>query len=300
LGVAAIVGVAVSDRPHTIIYLPSRAPTGVPELRESAEATDIAVILSVPAVLVLVQLLPDSVRGALVLNYGSPGVVQAYTTQFVHAGFGHLAGNVVVYLVAVALVYPLVVYADARRTFYAAFALVLLVVPFPVSFMDLYLVGPTAGDVPTRGFSGLASAFVGFLPVAVFVFLRENLSEEVRVYESMGLFLAALGVVLLVLNGPTDPTALLSLSLGFLYYVPVLRRLDVGAREEFQDWTLPKQALVVYAVLFFLVSPVILFPANPAQGDTVVNLVTHFGGFFMGYIITTVSANVLLWNQWFD
>ena len=158
---------------------------------ERVGVTDIALILGVPAVLVAVQLFPDSLRGALVLNYGSPGIVQVYTTHFVHAGFGHLAGNVAVYLIAVALIYLLHLYADARRTFYAGFALVLLVVPFPVSALDLYLVGPTAGDLPTRGFSGLASAFVGFLPVAVFVFLRENLSEEVRVYESMGLFLAS-------------------------------------------------------------------------------------------------------------
>ena len=256
---------------------------------ERVGATDIALILAVPAVLVAVQLLPDSLRGALVLNYGSPGVVQVYTTHFVHAGFGHLAGNVVVYLIAVALVYLLCVYADARRTFYAGFALVLLVVPFPVSALDLYLVGPTAGDLPTRGFSGLASAFVGFLPVAVFVFLRENLSEEVRVYESMGIFLASLGVILLILRGSTDLTGLGALALGFLYYAPVVWRLDLSARQEFQKWTVWKQALVVYASLFFLVSPVLLFPANPVQGDTVVNLVTHFGGFFVGYI-TVIGA----------
>jgi hypothetical protein len=194
----------------------------------------------------------------------------------------------VIYSVAVALTYLLLVYADARRTFYAGFALVLLVVPFPVSALDLYLVGPTAGDVPTRGFSGLASAFVGFLPVAVFVFLRENLTENLRVYESMGLFLASLGVILLILRGPTDLTGLGALALGFLYYVPVVWRLDVGARQEFQNWSVWKQVLVVYSVLLFLVSPVLLFPANPVQGNTVVNLVTHFGGFFVGYI--TVAA----------
>lgn len=258
--------------------------------RERVEAADLAFIAAVPAVLVAVQLLPESLRGALVLNYGSPGVVQVYTTHFVHAGFGHLAGNVAVYLVTVALVYLLLLYADARRTFYAGFALVLLVVPFPVSALDLWLVGPTAGDLSTRGFSGLASAFVGFLPVAVFVFLRENLSQRVRVYESMGLFLASLGIVLLVLRGPTDLTGLGSLALGLLYYVPVLRRLDAEERQAFGGWRFPKQALVVYSVLFFLVSPVLLFPANPVQGDTVVNLVTHFGGFFVGYLVGAADA----------
>ncbi|MDZ7688994.1 MAG: hypothetical protein U5J64_09805 [Halobacteriales archaeon] len=189
----------------------------VSAVKERVEAVDLAFILSVPAVLVVVQLLPESARDALVLNYGSPGVVQVYTTHFVHADWAHLAGNVGVYLVAVALVYLLLVYADARRTFYVGFALVLLVVPFPVSALDLYLVGPEAGDASTRGFSGLASAFVGFLPVAVFVFLRENLSEKVRVYESMGLFLASLGVILFLLRGSTDPTALFAFAVGVLY-----------------------------------------------------------------------------------
>lgn len=262
-------------------------------LRERAEAIDTAVILAVPLVLVAVHLLPDSIRGALVLNYGSPGVVQVYTTHFVHADWAHLAGNVVIYLVAVALVYLLLLYAEARRTFHVGFVLVLFVVPFPVSALDLYLVGPTAGDVPTRGFSGLASAFVGFLPVAVFVFLRETLSEKVRIYESMGLFLASLGVILLILRGPTDLTAVGALVLGFLYYVPVVWRLDVEARQEFQGWSVWKQALVVYTVLFFLVSPIFLFPANPAQGGAVVNLVAHFGGFFVGYVGGIAYISVL-------
>jgi len=78
-------------------------------VKERVEAVDSVVIAAVPAVLVAVQLLPDSVRGALVLNYGSPGVVQVYTTHFVHANFTHLAGNVAIYLVTVALVYPLLI-----------------------------------------------------------------------------------------------------------------------------------------------------------------------------------------------
>jgi len=261
----------------------------VPELRGSAEAIDIAAVLAVPVVLVAVQLFPDSVCGALVLNYGSPGVVQVYTTHFVHADWAHLAGNVGVYLVAVALVYLLLIYADTRRTFYVGFALVLLVVPFPVSALDLYLVGPEAGEASTRGFSGLASAFVGFVPVMVFVFLRENLSQRVRVYESMGLFLASLGVTLFLLRGPTDSTAIFAFAVGVLYYVPVVWRLNDDVRQAFAGWSISKQALVIYAVLLFLISPVILFPANPAQGGTVVNLVTHFGGFFIGYLLIFTS-----------
>ena len=267
--------------------------------REHVEAIDIAVILSVPVVLAAVHLLPDTVRGALVLNYVSPGVVQVYTTHFVHADFAHLAGNIGVYLVAVALGYLLLVYADARRTFYAGFALVLLVVPFPVSALDLYLLGPRVGDSSTRGFSGLASAFVGFLPVAVFVFLRANLTEKVRVYESMGLFLASLGVILLIIRGPTDLTGLGAFALGVLYYAPVLRRVEADDRRAFAGWSILKQALVIYTVLFFLVSPVILFPAEPAQGDTVVNLVAHFGGFFLGYIggIVSNASIISVWSR---
>jgi len=278
-----------------MIYFSSPAPTSVPELRDSAEAIDIAAVLAVPVVLVAVQLLPDPVRGALVLNYGSPGVVQAYTTHFVHADWGHLAGNVGVYLVAVALVYLLLIYADARRTFYAGFALVLLFVPFPVSALDLYLVGPEAGDASTRGFSGLASAFVGFVPVAVFVFLRENLSQRVGVYDSVGLFWVNTGIILLVLRGPTDPMGVGVLALGVLYYIPVVWRFDTDDRRDFAGWSVPRQALVVYSVLFFLVSPVLLLPANPTQGDTVVNLVTHFGGFFMGYVLGGVGVMIRVW-----
>jgi membrane associated rhomboid family serine protease len=71
-------------------------------LRERVEGVNVAVLLSILVLLVLVKLLPESVRGALVMNYGSPSVLTRYTKHFVHAGWGHLAGNVGVYLVAVA------------------------------------------------------------------------------------------------------------------------------------------------------------------------------------------------------
>jgi|GEM_PF-6967627 len=46
---------------------------------------DRAEIAAVLVVLVLVHLLADSVRKALVMDYGSESVLTAYTTQFVHA-----------------------------------------------------------------------------------------------------------------------------------------------------------------------------------------------------------------------
>jgi hypothetical protein len=262
-------------------------------LRERVEGVDVAVLLSIPVVLVLVQLLPESVREALVMNYGSPSVLTMYTTHFVHAGWGHLAGNVLVYLVAVALVYALFLYAEARRTFFLGFALVVFVAPVPLSAMDLWTVGSQVGDLPSRGFSALASAFVGFLPVAVFVFLREEVSERLRVYESLGLFLIGLGVILIIYSGPTDPVTWVALVAGVLYYVHPVWKLDAEERGRFWEWNFWKRSLVMYAALFFVVSPVLLFPSNPASGGSLVNVVTHFSGFAVGYGITLFYVIIL-------
>jgi membrane associated rhomboid family serine protease len=264
-------------------------------LRERVESVDVAVLLSIPVLLVPVQLLPESVRGALVMNYGSPSVLTMYTTHFVHAGWGHLAGNMLVYLVAVALVYALFLYADERRTFFVGFALILFVAPVPLSVMDLQIVGSQVGDLPSRGFSALASAFVGFLPVAVFVFLREEVSERIRVYESLGLFLVGLGVILVIYSGLTEPVTWVALVAGVLYYVQPVRKLEVEERRAFAEMDRWKFSVVAYAALFFVVSPFLLFPANPASGGQVTNVVTHFGGFAMGYAASIISTKAAKW-----
>jgi hypothetical protein len=252
-------------------------------LRERIETVDVAVILSTPVVLILIQLLPESVRDALIMNYGAPSVLTMYTKHFVHAGWGHLVGNVTVYLVAVALVYALFLYADERRKFLVGFALVVFVAPVPLSAVDIWIVGSQVGDLPSRGFSALASAFVGFLPVAVFVFLREEVSERLRVYESLGLFLIGLGVILVIYSGLTEPTTWLALVAGVLYYVHPVWKLDAEERGRFWEWNFWKRSLIMYAALFFVVSPVLLFPSNPTSGGSLVNVVTHFGGFAVGY-----------------
>jgi hypothetical protein len=262
----------------------------VDTLKNHADSVDFGVILTVPTVLVLVHLLPGTVRDLLILNYGSPGVVQAYTTHFVHSGWSHLASNVSVYLIAVVLVYLLLLYADSKRIFYVGFALILFVVPFPLSLMDVWIVGSQVGDLPTRGFSGLASAFIGFLPVAVFVFLREELSEKLHVYESLGLFLIGLGVILLIYTGPFEPAVWLSFIAGVLYYVHPVWKLDTEERQRFYEWTGWKRSIFMYATLFFIVSPILLFPTNPASGNSLVNVVTHFGGFAVGYVIINLSV----------
>ncbi|MFP4632818.1 MAG: hypothetical protein ACLFMT_05215, partial [Halobacteriales archaeon] len=180
---------------------------------------DVAALVAVPVVLVAVHLLPQSLRVDLMLNYGSPSVLTMYTTHFVHANWGHLAGNVGVYLVAVSLSYALFVYAGSKSQFFTGFAAVLLLAPLPLSAFDLYMLGSEAGDVYSRGFSGLAAAYVGFLPVAVFVFLGNELSDRLKPHESMGLFLLSLGVVLLTYSGPMEPATWLAFVTGGLYYV---------------------------------------------------------------------------------
>jgi hypothetical protein len=120
---------------------------------------DLAVLPSVPGVQVLVQLLPESVRGALMMNYGSPSMLTEYTTHFVHAGRSHLAGNVGVYLVAIALAYALFSVRGRAADFFTGFALVVFAAPVPLSLMDLWIVSSQVGNLPSRGFFALASAF---------------------------------------------------------------------------------------------------------------------------------------------
>ena len=129
--------------------------------------------LAVPTLLVFVHLLPGTRSWSLSLAVQSPfadgpTLWTAFASSYVHADTSHLLNNVGVYWLTIAAIHPLAVAADWRRELAGAAASYLLAVPLLVSWVSINTLGEFS-NYPSAGFSGLNSAFLGFLVVVWFV-----------------------------------------------------------------------------------------------------------------------------------
>lgn len=121
------------------------------ELVASVRASDLAVLLAVPVLLLAIFTLPESTRRSLAFAYADPTAVTAFTAHYVHLDVGHLAGNVAGYALLAGVGYALAVLGDSRRFFLTALATFLLVFPFVLSALNLAVPRDAIGF----GFSGI-------------------------------------------------------------------------------------------------------------------------------------------------
>lgn len=253
----------------------------------NASLADAVLVAAVPAVLVGVFVLPEGTREALVLDYRAPTAVDMYASHFVHFGVGHLGGNLAAYALGVLPAYAYCVAADRRTDFLAVFGAVLAVFPYALSGLNVLFVRPSVG----YGFSGLAMAFLGFLPVALAAFARERLLPGVTLDHAPLLFFAGAGIVA-VLAASAAPSSLLPLA---AVAVAVLGVVAYGwslwtsvDREAFR--TAAGRAgdaeFAAAGVALVLAAPFVAFPGRAAAGSGYVfNVYTHLLGFCLGFVV---------------
>ncbi|MDR5671714.1 hypothetical protein RH858_00915 [Halalkaliarchaeum sp. AArc-GB] len=175
-----------------------------------------AVYLAVPTLLVFVHLLPGTRSWSLSLAAQSPfadatTLWTAFASSYVHVDTSHLLNNVGVYWLTMAAIHPLAIAADWRREFAGAAAGYLIAVPILVSWVSINTLGEFS-NYPSAGFSGLNSAFLGFLVVVWFVALASESESDRRINPTWAFvpFSLALGVAFAVPRNagflPPDPS----------------------------------------------------------------------------------------------
>ena len=260
----------------------------------NARAVDAALLAAVPLALAAVFALPESTRAAYVLDYRAPTAVDMYASHFVHFGVGHLATNVATYLLAVLPAYGYCVAADRRTDFLVVFGAVLAAFPYALSWLNVVFVRPSIG----YGFSGLAMAYLGFLPVALAAFARERLADGVTLDHAPLLFFAGAGTVgLLVASSSRLALVVVAVSFGAVAVYARSLWLAVG-RDGFAA-ALGRAGDAEFAaagVVLVLAAPFVAFPAQVAGDGTVLNTYSHLLGFCLGFLApyATLRAAVLL------
>jgi hypothetical protein len=248
---------------------------------------DAALILAVPTVLMAVFALPASVRETYVLAYTAPTLATMFTSHFVHLTQSHLLANLLGYGFVVPLTYLLCVLSGRRQLFRVVFVSLLVSLPFALSALNLLFIRPRVG----YGFSGVVMGYFGFLPLALFGYLEQQVALDVDRHHSPVLFFLGIATISVAVTSATAAGVLIAaaaLVICGVYAkrlfgsVDIVDRLSSGLRE-----TTPGYAeLGAVGVVVFLSYPFVAFPSNPIGDGTVVNLYTHLLGFALGFIST--------------
>jgi membrane associated rhomboid family serine protease len=238
---------------------------------------------AVPVLILAIGTLPPSLQASLALAIDSPAVQQLLLSNYVHGSVPHLSNNVLSYLVVMTVLFPLAALSGRLRELGIAGIVFCTLGAVLISLYSIETLDGTTVE-STLGFSGVAAAFLGVLPVFIGFYLRDNISSTVRpLLLAVSLFGLELGVLLLVVGVlPRSNLALVALGLiGSGLVVRAILRSETSA-------PFHHRTLVVYALLVFTVAPVGLF----IRIDSGVNVYAHLGGFVSGWFLPVVALAV--------
>jgi membrane associated rhomboid family serine protease len=253
-------------------------------------ALDLAGVAAVPGLLIAVHVAtsaPDRYR--LAFAHGEFAVHTLVTAAYVHADLAHLFGNVVGYLLPTLYAYVLCLRVGRRRWFLLTTLSLLVVLPVAVNVAD-YLVltalYPTI-EVVTRGFSGVAAGFGGFLLVALVVSIRDRVRDLGWRVGQVAVLVVLLELDVIYVGGVRPATVALvalgvALSLGEYWY-----RYDVALPATAGDRraVLVEAGEVVVVLLALVLQVAAMFPAQLVQDGTLVGVFAHAAGFLFGVAV---------------
>jgi hypothetical protein len=258
-------------------------------LRKRVRVADLALLGAVPAVLGLVFSLPAATRRSLVFDYASPTAPTAVVSALVH-----FSANVVLYGLLAATALALGVASGRRRRFYTVFLTFVLAFPGVLSYLNLAI----PRSATTFGFSGVAMAFAGYLPLALADYLETRFGIGPATQLAPALFLSTLGLVSVLsvrsafdLVGGRAALLALAAALGALRYALVVAEgTALRARCRTLLGTPGAAELTAVAVALVFAVPFVAFPASPGRGAGVLNLYVHLLGYALGFLVPFVTV----------
>lgn len=265
--------------------------------RDAAFWRDSACLFCVIVGLCLVHFgLPASVHEQLVFRYGNPIALTPWTAVLVHDSVGHLASNLLAYLVVIGPTYALYRTWGRRRRFWLLMRGVIIIVPPLVSAADYWLLyqrwGLAGPQTVGFGFSGVVSGLVGVLAASTVGSVADWYGRRSAVYVAVALA-GSWGIAVLTTTGRSVSRLCafpLSIGLAIVGIAGIVRQwrsIPVEALQQIhrnQLWVIGTSFLVAWVLT------VALFQIEGSVTPRFVNVIAHGTGLLTG-------INLTIWNE---
>lgn len=276
----------------------------IDSIRQNSTAlVDLGVLLTVPIVLLAIH---ASVTKATAANFyfypWDPSLRNIWTATLFHASWGHVGSNAVTYVFTILPMYAIYYRWNRRRLMWAVIAVTLFSAPPVIGLMEVFvlreLLGTVGPSTNMKGFSGVASAFIGMFWVTIGGYINDRTASKMGsrigfvAYLLLAMFLAityqsglaaTAGLVVLCSVGLTIAGWGIYDSVESLSYSHLRRWVETNN----QDARLLSGSILV---AFLLV--VVLFPANLSAGAGTTNIFSHLVGLIWGLVVTIIAINV--------
>ncbi|MBX0296992.1 hypothetical protein [Haloarcula nitratireducens] len=236
-------------------------------------------------------LLPPAMHSQLAFRYQYPAVLSVFTSAFVHHSTSHLVTNLIGYGLAAGMTYLLSREAGQRRWFRRTVVVLVVMVPFLVtstSYLVLTSLQPGLMGAE-RGFSGVAAGFVGFLFVALLIWLERRYSRVVTWSVGPMVFIGLLLEIAVIYTSGVPVTiiglGLVGIALSGWQLVDEVA-LPVGAA--FRLEVVPEGLFVGLVVVLLGLLVLLLFPVDIVQQGTTTNIISHGAGFVSGIVLSGI------------
>jgi len=257
---------------------------------------DLLVVGAVAASLVAIHVgISPAERATLAFHHGTFDVVALYTSTVVHVDASHLLSNLSGYLTATVVTYGLCLRARSRGWFLRTFVGLLAALPPLVGLTSYAILGWQfpGFDPVTRGFSGVAAGFVGFLFVALVATLRVEYGRRAGWYLGIAVWLLLLGEVSLIYGGRYTAPVVGLVGVGWAVCGLVVVSERGRPTSDTVVQVLGGDAVQLsLAVLLLGTFMVVLFPADVVDDGSVTNVFAHAAGLCYGVLGATVSLGV--------
>lgn len=253
-------------------------------------------MVAIPTALALLHFfLPDEAHRQLVFIYGESGIIEAWTSAYLHNSDSHLYSNIAGYAIGAWFSYYIyVAYLQQRQRFWKTVGVLFVVTPFITTVVDYAVLYHYAGLIPvggaSQGFSGIVSALGGMLLVAVGLLVADEYNTMVGAHTALLIFLIAF-VVLTIVNQILTPmiAGLLILGVGLLgtQYVSLTDlRHPSHLRQQVRENALILVQVVCYGGVVCIFIYLIL-PVDVIQTGNFVNILAHTVGLVTGILVSS-------------
>ena len=231
-----------------------------------------AILISLVVVMLILYSVPPQLQDKLVLNYqefsfSNPADwIRLYTSHFVHQGFEHLVGNLLVFV----MIFLLICILAASRSFKRLLIFVFIFLPPILALLDLVINRKCSDITEGYGFSGINMALTGVIPYfsAKSLKNRSNLSP---IKFSCCVAIVVFGLVALIYTSLLFGVSLLLSGFVLLSYLFL--------KEAKRDWHNAAFLFAIFLLIFIFVSGA--FPKILVTNEGIVNIIAHYFGFWL-------------------
>ena len=255
---------------------------------------DIILIVIFPIILFLIMLLPSWIRESLQLDIKNPSWWQYLTQSFVHNGWKHFWGNIVLYFLFSFIGLLLSNLCGEKENFFRSFLFVVLPLPILSSIIQVLAYPSWLPNLQhSQGSSGIISALAGFVPIFWAIYFNKK-NEKIN-FDIKTLLILIIYVVLIFTctyssKVPYSLPFLIILLILLVLSWPNFKNILFEIVKEFEE-NLLKASLLIISFLLFVVTPMITFPSlTRILGDgTFTDFFMHYIGVCYGIIISWSS-----------